>query len=78
MCESALAVRRRNQEYINEAFAWGALPWDLAALAAWNLGCRQKALDYGEKALALEPQNSRLQQNLEFYRRPAPAPNPCE
>lgn len=67
MCESALAVKERSPDYINEAFAWGALPWDLAALAAWNLGVRQKAADYGEKALSLEPWNARLAQNLSFY-----------
>lgn len=68
MCESALAIGQRNRQYLNEAFAWGALPWDLAALAAWNLGTFHRALDYGEQALALDPQNQRLQQNLAFYR----------
>ena len=77
MCESALAIRERSPDYINEAFAWGALPWDLAALAAWNLGAFGRALEYGEKAMALAPQNDRLKQNLAFYRRSSAA-NPPE
>lgn len=73
MCESALAIRQRSPEYINEAFAWGPLPWDLAALAAWNLGAFDRALVYGTKALDLDPKNQRLKQNLDFYRAAASA-----
>lgn len=67
MCESALAIKERSVGYINEAFAWGSEPWDLAAVAAWHLGDGQRALRYGERALALAPGDERLQQNMQFY-----------
>ena len=67
MCESALAITERSTTYLNEAFAWGAAPWDLAAQAAWHLGCGAKARDYGKQALQLELENARLQDNQRFY-----------
>lgn len=67
MCESALAITERSTSYINEAFAWGSEPWDMAAVAAWHLGDRDRALRCGTQALALAPEDQRLQQNLRFY-----------
>ena len=41
--------------------------YDLAALAAYYMGLYATALSYGREALAQEPENGRLQKNLEFY-----------
>lgn len=65
--EQALSITEKPLDYLCEEFAWGALPYDLAALAAHNLGQAQKALEYGTKAVELEPANERLQRNLAFY-----------
>jgi len=65
--EAALKITEKPLDYLCEEFAWGALPYDLAALAAFNLKQFDKALEYGTKAAELEPANERLQRNLDFY-----------
>jgi tetratricopeptide (TPR) repeat protein len=63
----ALDIKEKPLDYLCEEFAWGALPHDLAAIAAYNLRQFKEALEYGKKALELDPTNERLQRNLEFY-----------
>ena len=65
--ETALAIRERSRSYVNSADAWGALPYDLAALSAYYLGLYDRALGYGRAACALSPQDARLRENLRFY-----------
>jgi tetratricopeptide (TPR) repeat protein len=64
---AALGITEKPLDYLCEEFAWGALPWDLAALAAYNLGNLQEAAKFGAEAVALEPQNGRLAANLGYY-----------
>jgi len=66
--EAALAITEKPLEYLCEAEAWGAAPWDFAAIAAYRLSMFKKALEYGEKAAELEPDNERIATNLFFYR----------
>lgn len=54
-------------DYLCEEFAWGALPYDLGALSAYHLGKTELALEWGAKAVELDPTNERLQRNLGFY-----------
>jgi glycosyltransferase involved in cell wall biosynthesis len=68
LCKKALNVKDRQMDYLNEAFAWGSIPYDLAAVCAYWLGERTQALEYGEKAVELNPTDERLNSNLEFYR----------
>jgi len=63
-----LAIESKPLDYLCEDFAWGALPWDLAAISAFKLEKFEEALEYGEKALELDPKNERLKGNLTFYR----------
>ena len=62
----ALAITRRPESYISEAAAWGSLPHDLRTMAYYHTGRIQKALAESESALALEPDNPRLQANHDF------------
>lgn len=64
---AALAVRERPLEYLTEAFAWGALPHDLAALAAYRLGYFREASYHGMEAIKSSPYDTRLSSNLKFY-----------
>lgn len=64
----AIGIEEKPLDYLCEEFAWGYLPWDLAAISAYYLGKKDKALEYGEKALSLEPSNERLLSNMEYYR----------
>ena len=54
-------------DYFVEGFAWGALPYDLGALAAHHLGDKELALEWGQKAVELDPANDRLVRNLTYY-----------
>ena len=66
--EDALAIKEKPLEYLCEAESWGYAPWDYAAIAAFNLGQFDKALEYATKAVELEPTDERLQSNLKLCR----------
>lgn len=63
----AIAIEDKPLDYLCEEFAWGYLPWDLAAISAYYLGKKEEAIKYGEMAVSLEPNNQRLKDNLVFY-----------
>jgi len=66
--KKALDIVEKPMDYLCEDFAWGAQPWDLAAIASYNLGEFQDAYRFGSKAVEITPEDSRLQKNLEFYK----------
>lgn len=63
----ALAIESKPMDFLCEDFAWGYLPWDLAAISSYYVGDIENALIYGKKALELDPNNDRLQANMKFY-----------
>ena len=63
----AIAITEKPLDYLCEEFAWGALPFDLAAISAWNLGFKEEAVRHGQSALELDPENQRLKDNLKYY-----------
>jgi tetratricopeptide (TPR) repeat protein len=64
----ALAIKEKPLDYLCENFAWGALPYDLAAISSYWLKEFDAALSYGLKAVEITPDDERLKSNLEFYR----------
>lgn len=60
----ALRITERPRTYICEAASWGSLPFDLQAMAYYHTGRREEAARAAEAALALEPDNERLQRNV--------------
>lgn len=60
----ALEITEKPLEYLCEAESWGALPHDLAAIAAWNTGRKDLAVKHASKAFTLEPTDIRLRENL--------------
>ena len=64
----ALHITQKPLEYICEAFAWGSAPHDFAALSAYHLGLHDEAVRHGEAAVELDPHESRLRENLNWYR----------
>lgn len=64
----AIAIEEKPLDYLCEEFAWNELPYDLAAIAAHNLGFKEESIKYGEKAVELNPADSRLASNLGFYK----------
>ena len=63
----ALSITDKPLEYLCEDFAWGYIPYDLAAISAYNIGLKQKSKEYGQKALELNPNDIRLAANMEWY-----------
>lgn len=68
---AALKVKERPLEYLSEAFAWGALPHDLAAISAYNMGYFYQARYHGMEAIKLSPYDDRIVQNYRFYSKAA-------
>jgi glycosyltransferase involved in cell wall biosynthesis len=64
----ATKIAEKPLDYFCEGFAWGATPWDLAAISSYNLGDFTDAYKFGVKALEFSPEDSRLQKNVEFYK----------
>lgn len=65
--KQGLAIKEKPLAYLVESHAWGALPHDLAATAAYNLGYYHEAKYHGMEALKLSPYEDRLVDNLRFY-----------
>jgi tetratricopeptide (TPR) repeat protein len=64
----ATRIEEKPLDYLCEEFAWGSLPWDLMAISSWNLGSKKHAIEYGQKALDLAPDDDRLARNMDFYK----------
>ena len=58
-----LAITRRPRTYISEAEAWGRAPGIWPAWVIFTPASMKKALESVEKALALAPEDLRLQKN---------------
>lgn len=67
----ALRIKERPLEYLTEDFAWGSLPHDLAAIAAYRLGYVHEAKFHGMAAIKLAPYDNRLVDNYKHYREAA-------
>jgi tetratricopeptide (TPR) repeat protein len=65
--KQALAITEKPLAYLVEGYAWGALPHDLAAVAAYKLGYYHEAKYHGNEALKLSPYEDRLVDNLRVY-----------
>jgi tetratricopeptide (TPR) repeat protein len=65
--EKALAIKDKPLDYLCEEFAWNELPYDLAAISAYNLQNFDLARSYGKIALDLQPNDKRLQNNYKHY-----------
>jgi glycosyltransferase involved in cell wall biosynthesis len=62
-----LQVTVRENVYTVDPTAWGYILHDLAAISAFHLGVPEIAIKHGQIALDLEPDDGRLQNNLQFY-----------
>ncbi len=71
--QRALKITAHPMTYICLDDAWSWKPYDLAAIALWNLEKYDQALHHGKEAAKLNPKDPRLQKNLEFYQNPPTA-----
>jgi tetratricopeptide (TPR) repeat protein len=66
--KSALEIKDKALVYTMNPEVWGAQPWDLASIAAWNLGLKDEARQLLEEAIKLAPNDQRLLNNQQFMR----------
>jgi tetratricopeptide (TPR) repeat protein len=64
--KSALNIRDKALVYTMDPTVWTERPYDLASIAAWNLGLKTEAAELTRKALEIAPDNERLQNNLKL------------
>ncbi|MER9171774.1 hypothetical protein NKI12_31595 [Mesorhizobium australicum] len=57
----------RTGSYLDDANCWGFRLYDLGAIAAWRLNVMDRAVEWGQTALNLDPENKRLQNNLQHF-----------
>jgi glycosyltransferase involved in cell wall biosynthesis len=63
----ALDIKTKPLLYLNEEESWGYLPYDLAAIAAYNMKMYERAVEFNEQALLLNQNDTRLITNHSFY-----------
>ncbi len=66
LTNEALKIKEKSATYVNMGYAWDSTPYDLAAVACYQLGMYDEALLHAKSALALAPQDERLQNNLKL------------
>jgi tetratricopeptide (TPR) repeat protein len=62
-----LAMQERRDGFTYDERAWSWIVYDIAALAAHNLGIRKQAQEWGQQALSMNPRDPRLANNVKFY-----------
>ena len=67
VAKQALQFTEKPMEFLAEGWAWTHMADDLVAVSAWQLGDFKTALEHGLKALAISPDDERLQSNVKFY-----------
>ena len=62
--KSALLIQDKALVYTMDPSVWTEKPWDLASIAAWNLGLKDEAIQLCQEALKFAPTDPRLLNNL--------------
>jgi glycosyltransferase involved in cell wall biosynthesis len=65
---NVLAIKDKELVYTMDPSVWGSKPHDLLAISAHYIGLKDLAIEHGQIAVDLEPNNERLIKNLEFYK----------
>jgi glycosyltransferase involved in cell wall biosynthesis len=66
-CKSALAIQNKELVYTMDPSVWGSKPHDFLAISAYHLGYKAEAAEHGKLAVELDPDNTRLINNLKYY-----------
>lgn len=62
--QKALSITDKEAVYTMDPSAWTEKPWDLASISAWNIGLKDKAIEFCKKAIEFNPSDVRLINNL--------------
>jgi glycosyltransferase involved in cell wall biosynthesis len=63
----SVRITYRAWDYTENPRDWGWFPHDLAAISAFRLGLKERAIEQGKIACEMEPNDERLKNNLKFY-----------
>lgn len=63
-----LAITQKSHSYLETPEAWGAKPYDLAGIAAWNLGLKKESFELIQQAAQLAPSDQRIQNNFQLVK----------
>jgi len=66
-CTNGIEKTRPTNSYLDDAHCWGFRLLDLGAIASWHLNVMDRAVEWGQKAIELDPGNQRLKNNLDFF-----------
>jgi hypothetical protein len=66
-CTNGIEKTWRTGSYLDDNHCWGFRLYDLGAIAARHLNVMDRAVEWGEKALELDPGNERLKNNRDFF-----------
>lgn len=61
---SALNIKDKQLVYTMDPTVWTERPYDLASIAAWNLGLKENAVELCKEAIKFSPSDTRLINNL--------------
>lgn len=65
--QRCLSITERRNGYTFDPRAWGDSPYDIAAISAYRCERYNDAIEFGRKAIELNPDDERLRQNQVFY-----------
>lgn len=68
MVEEALKIKQRPASYLSEETSWNETIYDLGAIACYRLGLYKKSLELATIAVGINPNASRLKNNLELIK----------
>jgi hypothetical protein len=66
-CTYGIEKTHKTGSYLDDQSCWGSRLYDLAAIASWRLNVMDRAVEWGQRALELDPGNQRLTDNLAFF-----------
>ena len=67
-CQKALTISGHEKTYINEVFSYDETLNDLLSIAYFYLGDYENAIKNAKNALKINPNNERIQNNLELFK----------
>ena len=68
VAKRALDYKERTMSFLSENWAWGPMVHDLIALSSYETGEYAQAYEHGKMAVEMSPNDTRLLNNLKYYR----------
>ena len=66
-CINGIEKTHRTGSYLDDQHSWGFRLFELGAIASGHLNVMDRAVEWGRKALELDPANQRLKNSLNFF-----------